>query len=321
MKYIKSILLTFCLAFGFSWAGETLRFAHVYEATEPFHKWALWAADEIHKRTEGRYTIKVYPASTLGKEADINEGLQFGTVDIIYTGTGFGSRVYAPIGIAGAAYMFRDFNHWKAFAESDVFEKVAEGYKKQTGNIIIALNYYGERHMTSNKAIHSPVDMKGLRVRIPNATSYTVFPRAVGANPTPLAFDEVYLALQQGVVDAQENPLPTIRAKAFYEVQKYITLTGHIAESLLTVVGGPRWNKLTEEDQAIFRAVLKEAAKNNTAEIAQAEQQLIEWFRAQGTSVNTVDRKVFRDAVVNYYRDNPPAWDMKTYERLQALGQ
>ena len=101
------------------------------------------------------------------------------------------------------------------------------------------MTYYGERQVTSNKKIEKPEDMAGLKIRVPDAPLYMMFPKAVGANPTPIAFAEVYLALQQGVVDAQENPLPTIEAKKFYEVQEYIVLTGHITDALLTIVGGP----------------------------------------------------------------------------------
>ncbi|EWH00741.1 sialic acid TRAP transporter substrate-binding protein SiaP [Halomonas sp. BC04] len=306
---------------GMAQAQETLRFAHVYETSEPFHKWAEWAAEQIEERTDGRYTMQVHPASSLGKEEDINEGLELGTVDVIYTGTQFAGRSYGPMGIAGAAYMFRDFDHWQAYADSDLFKEIAEGYQNATGNVPIALNYYGERHVTSNKAINTPADMENLRIRVPNAPLYMMFPRAAGANPTPIAFDEVYLALQQGVVDAQENPLPTIRAKAFHEVQDYINLTGHITDSLITIVGGPRWNRLSEEDREIFRDVFEEAARNNTAEIVQSEQDLVAWFEEQGNTVNQVDRAPFRDVVIPHHLGDAATWDEEIYDRLQAIGQ
>ncbi|MCS2608277.1 sialic acid TRAP transporter substrate-binding protein SiaP [Halomonas dongshanensis] len=302
-------------------AAENLRFAHVYETTEPFHEWALWAADQIEERTDGRYTMEVYPAASLGKEEDINEGLELGTVDAIYTGTQFAGRAYGPIGIAGAAYMFRDFDHWQAFADSELFDEIAKGYQDQTGNVPLALNYYGERHVTSNKPINEPEDMQGLKIRVPNAPMYMMMPQAVGANPTPIAFDEVYLALQQGVVDAQENPLPTIKAKAFYEVQDYINLTGHITDSLITIVGGPRWNRLSEEDQQIFREVFQEAAVNNTRSIQQAEAELVAWFEEQGNTINEVNRERFREAVLPAHHGSAATWDEQTYERLQAIGQ
>lgn len=323
---LSRLLVATLIASGVGFAGavqaaENLRFAHVYETSEPFHKWAVWAADEIEERTDGRYTMEVYPASSLGKEEDINEGLGLGTVDIIYTGTQFAGRSYGPIGMAGASYMFRDFDHWQAFADSDLFQEIAQGYQNQTGNVPLALNYYGERHVTSNKPINEPADMQGLKIRVPNAPMYMMMPRALGANPTPIAFDEVYLALQQGVVDAQENPLPTIRAKAFHEVQDYINLTGHITDSLITIVGGPRWNQLSEEDQEIFRAVFQEVAERNTQEILQSETDLIAWFEEQGNTINEVDRDIFREAVMPAHHGDAASWDEETYDRLQAIGQ
>ncbi|MGQ4879957.1 sialic acid TRAP transporter substrate-binding protein SiaP [Billgrantia sp. LNSP4103-1] len=320
-RWLSTTLLMAGMSAAGAAAAESLTFAHVYETSEPYHEWALWAADEIEQRTDGRYTIEVHPASSLGKEEDINEGLTLGTVDIIYTGNQFAGRSYGPIGIAGAPYMFRDFDHWQAYAESDLFQEISQGYQDATGNVPVALNYYGERHVTSNKPIETPEDMQNLKIRTPNAPMYMMFPEAVGANPSPIAFDEVYLALQQGVVDAQENPLPTIRAKAFYEVQDYINLTGHITDSLITIIGGPLWDRLSEEDQEVFRDVFMEASKNITEDIQQQEQELVAWFEEQGVTVNEVDREPFREAVMPEHNGDDATWDQETYDRLQEIGQ
>ncbi|MEQ6917993.1 sialic acid TRAP transporter substrate-binding protein SiaP [Halomonas aquatica] len=313
------------IAGGVSLAGaaqaEELNFAHVYETSEPYHVWALWAAEQIEDRTDGRYSIAVHPASSLGKETDINEGLQLGTVDLIYTGNQFAGRFYGPIGIAGAPYMFRDFDHWQAYADSDLFEEIAQGYRDATGNVPLAMNYYGRRHVTSNKPINTPEDMQDLKIRTPNAPMYMMFPEAVGANPTPIAFAEVYLALQQGVVDAQENPLPTIKAKAFYEVQDYINLTGHITDSLITIAGGTLWGRLSEEDRDIFREVYTEAGERITQDILQSEADLVAWFEEQGITVNEVDITPFREATIPYHNSDAATWDQETYDRLQAIGQ
>jgi len=300
-------------------AAQTLRFAHVYETTEPYHAQALWAAEEIKKRTDSRFQVEVFPASSLGKENDINQGLSLGTVDIIYTGNLFAGKSYGPLSIAGAPYMFRDLAHWKAYAKSDLFEELAGGYKKETGHQIVATTYYGSRHATSNKALNTPADMKGLKIRVPNAPLYMMFPKAVDANPTPLAFAEVYLALQQGVVDAQENPLPTIKAKKFYEVQKFINLTGHIRDSLLTIVGGPLWNKLSDADKKVFSDVLTEAAAKASAAIEDSENNLASWFEDQGVTVNRVDVTDFRNATMKLHNGPDATWDMATYNKLQAI--
>jgi len=242
---LKSLLSATALAVAAlagspAWAQTKLKFAHVYETSEAYHRAALWAADEIKKRTDGRYEIQVFPASQLGKESDINQGLTLGTVDIIYTGQLFAGRNFGPISIGGAPFVFRDFDHWQKFSKSPLFAELSAGYQKASaGSTVVAITYYGNRQTTANKALNKPEDMKGLKIRVPDAPLYTLFPRAVGANPTPIAFAEVYLALQNKTVDAQENPLPTIEAKKFYEVQTHINITAHITDALLTIVGAP----------------------------------------------------------------------------------
>src|SRR5439155_20083714 len=161
-------------------------------------------------------------------------------------------------------HSFRGAEHQLKYATSDTFRDLANGYDKASGNHIVALTYYGARQVTSNRPIVKPEDMKGLKIRVPDAPAYLAFPKALGANPTPIAFAEVYLALQNGTVDAQENPLPTIEAKKFYEVQKNISLTGHIADSLLTVVAPSLMSKLTPAEQKILADVTQEAAEKAT---------------------------------------------------------
>jgi tripartite ATP-independent transporter DctP family solute receptor len=318
---IRGVLAAALLSVAAGASAQTkLKWAHVYETTEPYHTAAVWAAGEIKKRTNGRYDVEVFPASTLGKETDINQGLTLGTVDIIYTGQLFAGRTYGPISIGGAPYMFRDFAHWQKFATSPLFTELAEGYKQKSGgNKVLAITYYGERHVTSNKAINRPEDMKGLKIRVPDAPLYTMFPRAVGANPTPIAFAEVYLALQNGTVDAQENPLPTIDAKKFYEVQKFIVLTGHITDALLTIVAGGTWAKLSPADQKVFDEVLKEAAKRASNEIVESEKKMAAEFEKRGKTVVRVDRKPFRDATVKLHNGPDATWDKATYDKLQKL--
>ncbi len=303
-----------------AWAQAKLKWAHVYETSETFHKQALWAAEEIKKQTNGRYLIEVFPASALGKETDINQGLTLGTVDIIYTGAAFAGRAHPPLSIAAAPFVFRDYAHFQAFRNGPVFKELAQAYAGKTGGQHIAgYTYYGLRHMTSNKVIAKPEDMKGLKLRVPDAPLFVMFPRAVGANPTPIAFAEVYLALQNGTVDAQENPLPTIEAKKFYEVQKFITLTGHITESLITAVSGSVWSKLSEADKKVFDQVLWEASSRASQDIVDAENRLVSEFEKRGKPVNKVDRAPFAAAVLPSLTAADAPWPKSLYERIQAI--
>ena len=302
-------------------AQTKLRWAHVYEITELFHTEALWAASEIKKRSNGRFDIEVFPASQLGSESQLNEGLGAGTIDIVYVGINFAAATYKPLGISGAPYMLRDFDHWKAYRDSKLFAELAKGYEDKTRNKIVALTYYGQRHVTANKLIRVPEDMKGMRLRVPQAPLVLMFTKSVGANATPIAFSDVYNALHQGLVDGQENPLPTIMAKKFYEVQSHIVLTGHITESMVTVISGHVWNKLTPDDQKLFADTLKEAAAKATESIEASERILAGEFKKLGKTVVEPDREAFRKAAIPLHNDESlgAGWTRAQYDELQAL--
>jgi tripartite ATP-independent transporter DctP family solute receptor len=299
-----------------AFAQTKLKWAHVYETSEPYHKWSVWAGEEFKKRTNGKYEIQVFPASSLGKESDINQGLQLGTVDIILTGASFAANSFPRLAVSYYPFTFRDADHVIKYSKSDVFKELTEGYKKATGNTVTALTYYGARHATSNKLFTTCEQMKGLKIRVPDAPAYTALPRACGANPTPIAFAEVYLALQNGTVDAQENPLPTIEAKKFYEVQKNIILTGHIADSLLTVVSPSLMGKLTPAEQKILTEVTQEAAEKATNDIRKREGELVEEFKKKGINVVTVDRNAFRDHVLKAITFESMKLDKKDWDRV-----
>lgn len=313
---IAAMLLTVA---GAAQSAETLRFAHVYESSTPYHEAALRAAKAFSARTDGRYEIKVFPASSLGKEVAINEGLSLGTVDIIYTGVAFAGSVYGPLAISDYPFTLRGYDHWKAYTKSDLFKELTGEYTKRAGNKAVSMTYYGSRHVTANKPILSPADMKDLKIRVPNAPAYVMFPKAVGANPTPMAFSEVYLALQQGVVDAQENPLPTIQFKKFYEVQSNINLTGHITNSLITLISGKRIAKMDAKDSAALAEVLQESADWASDEILASEKSLVAWFREKGIKVNEVNRQPFMDAVKPILTSKDVPWSKDVYDRLQAI--
>ncbi|WP_439576783.1 sialic acid TRAP transporter substrate-binding protein SiaP [Elioraea sp.] len=303
-------------------AQTRLRFAHVYEVNEPYHTEALWAAEEIAKRTNNRWRIEVFPASALGNEPAINEALTLGTLDMIYTGTAFAGSRHRPIAISNAPFIFRDFDHWLAYRDSDLFKELAAGYDRATGHRILALTYYGARHVTANKAINRPEDMRGMKLRVPQAPLFLMFARAVGANATPIAFAEVYLALQNGTVDGQENPLPTIQAKKFYEVQSHINLTSHIVDNLLTIAGGQFWRRLNAADRTVFEQVWREAAARATYAIRTSEETLPAWFEQQGKTVVRPDLAAFRAAAAPLHNDASAGagWTREHYDRFMALG-
>src|SRR5207249_1870163 len=277
-----AVVSALLLASGAVLAQTKLKWAHVYETSEPYHRWSVWAAQEIEKRTNGRYHIDVFPASSLGKESDINQGLTLGSVDMIISGLSFAARTMPRIGVGYYPYTFRDGDHLIKWAQSPAFKEMVDEYRNKTGIQITAMTYYGARHTTSNKNFTDCAGMKGLKMRVPDVPAYLALPKSCGANPTPIAFAEVYLALQNGTVDAQENPLTTIEAKKFSDV-------------------------------------MQEAAAKATAQIQKREGELVDEFRKKGLTVTAVDKKSFQDAILKNVTFESMGYSKADWDKIQAL--
>src|SRR5881397_2518324 len=161
---MRCFLLVAAAVLGFAapnaFAQTKLKWAHVYETSEPYHKWSVWAAQEIEKRTNGKYHVDVFPASSLGKESDINQALTLGTVDMIISGLSFAARTMPRIGVGYYPYTFRDGDHLIKYAKSPVFKEMVDEYRNKTGIQITAMTYYGARQTTSNKPFTDCAGMK-----------------------------------------------------------------------------------------------------------------------------------------------------------------
>jgi len=318
--FLKTLVGAAALALSLPLLAQTkLKWAHVYETSEPYHTESVWAAEEIKKRTNGKFEIQVFPASSLGKETDINQGLTLGTVDMIISGPSFAARSYPRIGIAYYPFIFRDGDHLIAYSKSDVFREMVNEFRQKTGIQITAYTYYGARHTTSQRAFTDCAGMRGLKIRVPDVPAYRATPEACGANPTPIAFAEVYLALQNGTVEAQENPLTTIEAKKFFEVQKHIMLTGHIVDGLVTQIAPHIWNRLSDAEKKIFTDVTQEAAVRATAQIKKREGELVDEFRKKGLGIHNVNRQSFVDAVLKNRPLESLGFTRRDYDRITAV--
>lgn len=303
-----------------SQAQTNVKFAYVYEPGEPHHKGAVFAAEQIEKLTGGRYKIQLFPSAVLGKESDLNQGLSLGTVDMTISAASFQAQVAKRIGVAYFPFVFRDFNHVMAYGRSDIYKEFAEDYRKATGNHIVALTYAAERQVTANRPILKPEDMRGLKIRVPDAAAYMAFPKALSANPTPIALAEVYLALQSGVVDAQENAFNTIWSRKFHEVQKHIMLTGHVIDSLNSIISGGLWNRLSPDDRKIFVEALQAGAMLASQQIREQDGELMNQIKALNvTEIHSVDKEAFRTAVLASSKPEDFGYLRADYDRILAL--
>lgn len=251
-----------------------LKLGHVYDVSHPMHKAAVEAADAFKACTSGRHTIAIYPSSQLGSENAINEQVRFGGIDIIFTGQIFASSTFKPLAIGAAPFIFKDKEQALRYRTSPVFKELWDGWSKATSQHILSAGYFGAFNVTSNKPIEKPDDMKGLKIRVPDAPIWLAFPKAVGANPTPVALAEVYLALKQGVVEASANPLPITNAFKFFEVQKFVNPTAHMHEYVFWVVGNHVMSKLDATDKGCMQKSADLYAESSTKQITDQETNL-----------------------------------------------
>ena len=200
-------------------------------------------------------------------------------------------------------------------------ESFNETLVKARGMRILGTTYYGTRHITTTgKEVRSPADMAGFKLRVPENDVFKAMAEAWGAKPTPMNFGELYLALKQNVVDGQENPLPTIKAGKFDEVQKYLVLSGHIITPRLVVVNEAFWQGLSAGDRKIISDAVKNGIAWQNAELIKQEGSLVDTFKAAGMTVITPDPKAFRDPVVaKVPKMFESKWGAGTYDRIQAI--
>lgn len=245
-------LVMILLSASLSLAAVTLKLGHIAEPENPYGQGADHFAKLVSERTKGEVIIQVYPSSQLGNQRDLVEGLTFGTVDMTLTGTAVLGNFIPEVAVFDLPFIFRDIPHAYKALDTVGMELCKKGEAR--GMITLAIWENGVRHMTNNKLpIKEPTDMKGLKMRVMEQPVYIEMMKVLGASPTPMAMSELYTALQKGVIDGQENPLAHIATKRFYEVQKFISLSGHTYASEPLLISTIAWKKLSKEQQDIVR--------------------------------------------------------------------
>jgi tripartite ATP-independent transporter DctP family solute receptor len=276
---------------------------------------------EVSAKTGGRVTIDVFPSSQLGSSRDQIEAVSTGTQDIVTEGAAnFGQWVPA-IGITEAPYIWRDMDHLVKTMNGPIGQEFSKELIAKRNMRILGTTYYGVRHLTTtNRRVEKVADMNGLKFRVPENDVFRAMAEAWGAKPTPMTFSELYLALQQSVVDAQENPLPTIDSGKFQEIQKYLILTSHVITPRLVVINEGVFQKLSGEDQkALIDAVANGITWQN-AEVQRQEQSLIDTFKAAGMIIIEPDVAAFRKAVLDVVpKMFESRWGTGTWDKIQAV--
>ena len=252
-------------------------------------------AREIEKRSNGRYKVQNFYSGALGAERESIEAVQLGTLDLTMTSTGPVPNFVPEVAILDIPFLFKDYPHARATLDGPIGQDMLTKFPAK-GIQALAWGENGFRHMTNNKRpVNSPEDLKGLKMRTMENPVHIQAYKAFGIIPTPMAFTEVFTALQQGTVDGQENPLSVISAAKFEQVQKYMTLTGHVYSPALILMNKAKWDKLPAADKAIFVESAKEAVKANRARIDEDERKAVADLQSKGmTVVVNVDKSKFQ---------------------------
>lgn len=305
-----ALVLSFALAatalFAASgFAATTIKIGHVLNTDHSWHKNLAGFASDVKKETEGRVTIQLYPSGQLGNEKDMVEGLTFGTVDGGLIGGGSFQSIDPKFGIEALPYAWP--THEAAYKAFDgKLGKYLFDLLGKKGIVGLAWWENGFRHITNNKKpVVKPEDLKGLKLRVtPDKMRLDTF-KLLGAAPMAINFGELYSALQQGVVDGQENPYAIIYSNAFNEVQKYLSKSGHIWGSAVLCVNSDVWNKLSAKDKETVRKLAQKWCAAQRKETIKEENEFLDKLKAKGMKVNDVDKAAFQKAV-------QPVW--KSYE-------
>lgn len=314
-----AIVLLACVVTAPGYA-ETIIFGHILDDSTAHNQGIVWAAKQIDSQLGGRYQLQVFPRGQLGKtDAEVVEGFKYGTANMAYLSFGHLLNIYPPLAIGAGPYVFRDFDHWRAFRDSALFQELVTDMEQKTGLKTFGLAYYGERHVTTHTPLRSLDDFKGLVIRVPNIPTMILTFRALGARPVPIPFKETYQALKAKIVDAQENPLPTMRAMRFYEVSPVVNLTSHILDAQLIVMDAKFGNSLPAADRPILARIFGEAAQRVTQDVRQEELALRQTLSEQGVTFNEVDRAALAAALRPFHHSDYFPWGGELYDRIQTL--
>ncbi|OOC54846.1 MULTISPECIES: sialic acid TRAP transporter substrate-binding protein SiaP [Nocardiopsis] len=316
-----ALALTACGGDGSADEGLTLTFANSYPEDHPHTRCGIDLVAEHVAGADAGFSVETFPNSQLGNNTETFASVMSGDIDMDVQGSAALGASYEPIGVLDAAYAFRDADHLFSYFDSERSQKLKDGFEESTGAKILDVWYFGDRHFTADKPIREPGDLQGLRMRFPDSPIYLANAEALGAEPTTVAFEEVYLALQQGTVDGQENPIPTIDGDNFVEVQSHISLTGHQVGSQMIVVSGQTWDALSAEQQKVLQEAVSTVREENRACIEEAEKQILEEWRTENAIeiVDDVDVETFRAQVREYFAQNLEGERLDLYESFQEI--
>ena len=310
--------------FGFSGAAnaqQEVKLGYALATTSHYGVAAEKWQEVVEAETDGRYVFRHFPSSGLGGEREVIEGVQLGTVEATIVSSGTLSNFVPETGVFDIPFLFRDLAHARAVLDGPIGQEILAKFD-DVGLVALAWGEQGFRHITNNRnAIAGPADVAGLKLRtMENPTHITAF-EALGAAPTPMAWPEVIGALQQGTIDGQENPLSVITSAKLSEVQKYLTLSGHVYSPAMLLVSKQLWDGMSEEDQEIFRNAASEAVTAMRGFVDDVETSGVAQLKEAGMDVgelSTEQKAMFQNALGSAYEQYYGTYGKELIDRIIA---
>ncbi|WP_083582108.1 TRAP transporter substrate-binding protein [Halomonas aestuarii] len=300
-------------------AAQTVNLGHTLSDSSHYSVGADAFKETLERLSDGEFEVVEHPSGALGGERAMIEGLQIGTVDVVITSTGPLGNFVPGTYVLDLPFLFKDYDQARCVLDGEVGQDLLDEMSEH--NLVgLAWSENGFRHMTNSKrAVTSPADAEGLKVRtMENKVHMEAFEQ-MGVHPTPMAFPEVFTALQQGTVDGQENPITVIVATKFWEVQDHLSLTGHVY-SPAVVLGSPILiDGLSEEERGWFEQAAQASAEATREEVSRLERDGVELLREKGMTVNTdIDKGPFQEAVKPAYQIYTDQYGSEMLDRVRG---
>ncbi|QDR79366.1 TRAP transporter substrate-binding protein [Sporomusa termitida] len=298
----------------------TLKLGHIQSEADLWHQGARKFAELVEQKTNGEVKVQIFPNSTIGNDRDMTEGLQMGSVDFALVAGVLGN--FEPtLQIMEMPYLFKDEAHLRKVIYGPVGDELLDKLLKSSN--IRGLSFWerGPRQLTTNKPVNSLADIKGIKIRVPEIPPMVAAWKAMDANPTPMAWGEVYTALQQNVIEAQENPVPYIHAGKIYEVQKYLAMTNHKYEYVVMAMSNKTWEKLTPDQQTAISEAAIEATQYENKLVADKSNDLLNDLQAKGMQVTKPDTTEWAKAAQTTHQEFAEKYGLDLYNKIIEAGK
>lgn len=277
----------------------------------------------LERSAQNQFDVQVFPNATLFKQGTEPTAMQRGNLDMALISMQDISKQIPEYSIFTAGYLIRDPDHQQKVFGGEIGEEVFGRVMDKMGIKILQVMYLGTRQLNLRdvRDVKTPADLDGVKLRMPGSDTWQFLGQALGASPTPLAFPEVYLALQTGTIDGQDNPLPTDKNAKFYEVTNQIVLTSHLVDAVFLSMAGETWGKLSEAQQEAVMSAAEAAASFNNENRIRDEAGLLAFFEGEGMTITTPDVDAFREAVQAAYlaSDFSKDWPEGLLDRINAV--